>query len=90
MSATERSALERDLEVVSRADAAVAQLLALDARIDGEAAQRLGVMRDQVAVGTVRSCSSSAGWRRCRRTRGAGRRPGARDVHAHRERASTT
>jgi hypothetical protein len=50
MSPSERREIVRDLEVISRADAAAAQLLALDSRLDGEAGRRLAVLEEDVAA----------------------------------------
>ncbi|HEX2660606.1 MAG TPA: tetratricopeptide repeat protein [Polyangia bacterium] len=50
MTPDERNELDRDLEVLSRADAVLSQLVDLDARIDGEIDRRLGRAKDFVAA----------------------------------------
>jgi hypothetical protein len=50
MGPAERSELDRDLEVLSRADAVLVQLVDLDTRIDGEINRRLTKAKDFVAA----------------------------------------
>lgn len=50
MSTSAQNEIERDVEVLSRVDAVVAQLFAFDRRIDEQASKRLDSIREDVAT----------------------------------------